>query len=92
MQRCPKCGYREVDWPAILTVLAFAALYGVFILAVDHAPLGLRIVGIVAFFLFLAANSWRLFRHNKNQREYLKLHPPPDQRVKNHLKPAAPGR
>jgi hypothetical protein len=27
MQRCPKCGYQEMDWPAVLTILAVAVLY-----------------------------------------------------------------
>jgi hypothetical protein len=91
MQRCPKCGYRELDGPAILAVVAFATLYLIFILTADHAPMSIRIVGLVAFFMFSGANSWRAFKDRRNHREYLKLHPSPDQRVKSHFKPATPG-
>jgi hypothetical protein len=95
MQRCPKCGYREGDGPTILAVMAFATLFLVFILTTDHAPMSIRIMGLAAFFAFSGARSWRAFRARRNQREYLKLHPPlpsPDERVKSHFKPATPGR
>jgi len=36
MQRCPKCGYRETDWPAVLTIVAVAVLY----LKMDTVPTG----------------------------------------------------
>ena len=73
MQRCPKCGYREVDWPSILSGVAFGILYISFLLTTDHAPRSLRIVGLFAFFVFLVANSWKGMREKKNRREYLNL-------------------
>jgi hypothetical protein len=90
MQRCPRCGYREVDGPAMLSVLAFGALYIVFTLATDRAPRSLRLIGLIAFFIFLAAISWRAFGDEKNRRAYLKLHPSPGERVKGHTKSADP--
>lgn len=76
MQRCPKCGYREMDWPAILSVLAFFTLYTVFITATGHASRSVRLTGLVAFFIFLAAISWRAIGDEKHRREYLVSHPP----------------
>lgn len=75
MQRCPKCGYREMDWPAILTVLAFSTLYTVFILATDHAPRSLRAIGIIAFVTFLAAMIWKAIGDERNRRKYLVANP-----------------
>ena len=91
MQTCPKCGYHEVDWPRILSAGAFGSLFIAFIFTTDHAPMSLRVVGLSAVLMFLAADSWRGFRDNKNRREHLKVHLSPDQRVKSHFKPAAPG-
>jgi len=76
MQRCPKCGYREMDWPAILMVLAFSTLYTVFIMAMDHAPRGLRLIGLLTFFIFLAAITWKAIGDENHRRNYLMTHPP----------------
>ena len=78
MQRCPKCGYQETDWPAIFAIVAFATLNCVFILTTDHPPMGLRIVGLAANVTFWAALTWRIVRDWKNRREYLKDHPSAD--------------
>ncbi len=81
MRRCPKCGYREgPDWPAVLWVLAFGFLYVVFI--ASDAPRGYRLMGFVAFLLFLAGTAWKAFRDDRSRREYLKLHPPITERMK----------
>src|SRR6185312_9489687 len=88
MQRCPKCGYREKrDWPALLGHLAFAVLYGVFILGFDKAPRSYRLLGLGAFLLFVSANWWNAVRNERNRKEYLRLHPGPTERVKEHVRP-----
>jgi hypothetical protein len=75
MQRCPKCGYRDsVDWPAILSIAAVSFLYMVFMVAGDFVPKGYRLLGLVAYLLFLAATAWRALRNSRDKREYLKLH------------------
>jgi len=89
MERCPKCGHREgVDWPAVLCAVAFSILYFVFTFAEYeyHAPKGYRLVGFAAMLLFIAGNGWRQSRNKRDRREYLKLHPPITERVKDHLK------
>jgi hypothetical protein len=87
MHQCPKCGYREgTDWPGILWVLAFTALYVIFIIVPDHVPMSYRFAGLLAFFLFQAGTFWKARREKKNRDEYLKLNLGPAERVKNHLK------
>jgi hypothetical protein len=88
VQRCPNCGYREkYDWPAMLLVVAFGVLYIVFIASVELVPRSYRLGSFAAFLLFLVANTWNGLRNNRNQREYLKLHPPAvTERVKDHIR------
>ena len=85
MQQCPKCGYRQVDWPVMLLGLAFLILYAEFIFGIGHD----RLIGdVLPLFALLAAAGWRAFIDKRNRREYLKLHPSPAERVKSHIKPA----
>ncbi len=88
MQRCPKCGYREIDWPGLLIVVAFGFLYVVFIVTADFAPRNYRLVGSAAFVVYLIAVVWNGIRNARNYREYRRLHPTPTDRVKEHLKPS----
>ena len=74
MQRCPKCGYRErYDWPAMLSVLAFALLYLVFVAAAPHVSRSYRLLALVAFVMFMAASAWNMLRNERNRREYLRV-------------------
>lgn len=90
MHRCPKCGYREkYDWPATLLVIAFFALYIVFVgLEVEeHVSRSYRLMGLGAFLLFLAANMWNMLRNVRSSRDYQKLHPlAVTERVKDHIR------
>ena len=52
MHRCPQCGYKDrPDWPVGLCVIAFYALYMVWMLG-DYQPRELRWIGLGAFLLF----------------------------------------
>jgi hypothetical protein len=87
MQRCPKCGYREgLDWPWILSYIAFAFLDIVFTSSRVHMPRTYWMLGTAACALFLTAMAWREFRNRRTRREYEKLHPPITERLKDHLK------
>jgi len=53
MHRCPQCGYKgRPDWPLVLWVIAFIAIYLVWMLG-DYQPRDLRWIGIGAFLLFM---------------------------------------
>ena len=71
MQRCPRCGYREKDWPSILIDVAFGTLWCVFMMTSGHTLMNL-IVGLAAFCTFVAAGTWRGLRDKRNGREYLR--------------------
>jgi hypothetical protein len=92
MHRCQKCGYREFDWPMLLWIAAFFVLDTAFkqsILSLDRARrFEFLCVEIVAGLLFFTGLFWRVFRERKAYKEYFRLHPPPTQRVKDHLKPS----
>jgi len=84
MQKCPKCGYDEgTDWPWIICVVAAGVLYIVFILVADAGPRDSRSIGFAAYLFFVVAGLWKGFRDNRSRKEYLKLHPPATERVKN---------
>ena len=86
MQRCPQCGYREgTDWPGILGTVSVATLYCVFILG-DVTPPSLRLLGLIAYLVFLAGTWWRVSRDKRNREEYLKPHPSVTERVKDHIR------
>ena len=86
MQQCPKCGYKEgIDWPGILWVISFFALYLLWVLG-DYRPREYRWVGLGAFLLFNVGFAWMLIRGARNYREHRKLHPPITERVKDHIR------
>ena len=72
MQRCPKCGYRDRDWPLSLVIVAFGILYVVFVVGGEHAPRVYHLIGLGAFFLFLAGNLFNALRNERNRREFSK--------------------
>ena len=91
MQKCPKCGYDEgADWPQIMMLLSFYLLFVVYIVSADFAPRNWRFIGMTAFLGFSVGQMWGMLRRSRAQAEYLKLHPPPSQRGKDHLKTGAP--
>ena len=90
MRRCPQCGYNEgTDWFRALSVLAFGLLYLIYIVSADSTPKW-RLIGLIAYLTFMAGGFWRGIKDKKNHDEYLKLHPSPTQRVKDHLKTELP--
>lgn len=72
MQRCPKCGYRDRDWPVSLLIVAFGLLYVTFIVGTEHAPRIYRLTGLGTLFLFLAGNLFNALKNERNRREYSK--------------------
>ena len=63
MHRCPQCGYKDrPDWPLVLWVIAFGALYLVWMLG-DYQPRDLRWIGLAAFLLFAVGSLRLAFRH-----------------------------
>ncbi len=92
MQKCPKCGYDEGrQWPQIIVILSFNLLFVVYIVSADFAPRNWRFIGMIAFVGYSVGTTWGMLRRSRAQAEYLKLHPSPSQRVKDHLKTGAPG-
>ena len=92
MQRCPKCGYRErFDWPTVLWGVGFFVLYLALTFSQDYVPRRYRVwtilIGLFGFLLFNAGTIWRAKRLAHDQVEYLKSHPGPIERVKNHVRP-----
>ena len=68
MQRCPSCGYRNPDWPAIswivgLGVLCMALL--VFLAGTDRLTLNYRLAVVAVWFLCLAGVGWRRVRSTR---------------------------
>ena len=86
MQRCPKCGYREgVDWPRGLCGVAFFGLCAPFIFGGNYFPRSLNLVWIAALVIFSFGDYLRIRREKRNEREYLKAHPSPAERLKSHI-------
>jgi len=72
----------------MLWAVAFVVLSWVFMDTSDHLAKSYRLVGLVAYFLFLGGMVWRNLRDKKDHDEYLRLNPPPTERVKAHIKPS----
>ncbi len=91
MQKCPHCGYDEgTDWARVSGVVAVGLLYVIYIVSADQTPKSWRLVGLLAYLIFIFGGVWRGIKDKRNRDEYLRLHPLPAQRVKNHLKTDLP--
>jgi hypothetical protein len=88
MQRCPECGYRDkYDWPMVLWVIGFGLLWVVYIATERQMSHVYRWVGLAAFLIFVAGSWTYSRRQERNRKEYLKLHPGPSERVREHIRP-----
>ena len=90
MQRCPKCGFREkYDWPSTLWGLAFLIMYAVFFRTIPPRDSGrlLVLAAFAALALFVVGVLWKGQRSKRNEMEYKRLHPGPNERVKEHVRP-----
>jgi hypothetical protein len=61
-----------------------------YIISADNTPKSWRAIGLVAYLTFVIGGLCRGMKGKRNRDEYLKLHPSPTQRVKDHLKTELP--
>lgn len=67
--------------------LAFFVLFVMGFLDEDISTRTREWMVLASFFLLMVGTIWRGIRTKRNEREYLKLHPPVTERLKDHFRP-----